>query len=446
MDLEASRVSFTPREAEEKDTQGHNVAEVPTVPGPDPDETTYPGDRGEAGACIVLAGSFLTLFPSFGLMVSIGTLQEYWQTHQLAGYSSRDIGWVSGIFVYIALAGGILAGPLFDRHGPRLIMLVSSVAYLVMVFVLAECKEYWHFMLCLGLLGGSAAAALTTTGLAVVSHWFKTKKGLASGVAMVGNSVGGTLIPLVLRHCLPRYGYAWSVRILGFVFLACLVVANMLVRSRFPPSPDAKKANIFSLELFGRGDFTFLTLSVFAIEVVLFGALGILPTYASVSTDYPPSTGFYLIAVMNGVSCFGRILPGFVSDYIGRFNTLLIMMVATLIFILVIWLPFGTTSLGALYTFTALFGFGTGSWMAMVPATIATLSGPHHFGRYFGTSYFVASLATLICIPISGELVESIGAQALVGFYSAVLFLAILLFAASRWFLLERRWKWIVVV
>lgn len=116
------------------------------------------------------------------------------------------------------------------------------------------------------------------------------------------------------------------------------------------------------------GSFTFLTVSLFGIEVVLFGALGILPTYASISTDYPAATGFYLIAVMNGSSCIGRILPGFVSDYVGRFNTLLVMMIITLLFMLAIWLPFGAQSLIALYVFVALFGFGTGSWMAMVSA------------------------------------------------------------------------------
>ena len=274
------------------------------------DEETFPGDHGSPAACLVLTGSFLALFPSFGLMVSIGTLQEYWQFHQLADYSSRDIGWISGVFVYLALALGISCGPIFDRYGPRIILIVGSVAYAVMVFLLAECKTYWQFMLCLGCLGGPAAAALTTISLAVVSHWFKTKRGLASGIAMVGNSFGGVFIPLVLRHCLPRYGYAWSVRIIGFVFVACLCIGNVLIRSRFPPSPDAKKAKIFSLELFGHGDFTFLTISLFGIEVVLFGSLGILPTYASISTDYPAATGFYLIAVMNGSSCIGRILPG----------------------------------------------------------------------------------------------------------------------------------------
>lgn len=53
------------------------------------------------------------------------------------------------------------------------------------------------------------------------------------------------------------------------------------------------------------------------------------------------------------------------------------MQIVTLLFMLIIWLPFGHTSLAAIYVFVALFGFGTGSWMAMTPATLATLSGKY---------------------------------------------------------------------
>ena len=410
------------------------------------EEDDYPGDRWARSAWVVLAGSFLALFPSFGLMVSIGTLQEYWQFHQLSDYSSQEIGWIPSVFVYLALGLGICFGPLFDMFGPRWIMLISSVAYIAMIFLLAECTKYWQFLLCLGLLGGPAAAALTTTALAVVSHWFKDKRGLASGIAMVGNSLGGVVIPLVLRTTFQTYGYTWSIRIIGFVFLACLIVSNFLVRSRLAPSPEAKKAKIFSLQLFGDPAFSFLTVSLFGIEVVLFGSLGILPTYAGLGTDYPAETGFYLIAIMNASSCFGRIIPGFVSDIVGRFNVLGVMMVTTLVLMLVIWLPFGQSSLAALYVFIALYGFGTGSWMAMAPACIGQLSGAQHFGRYFGTMYFIASLATLVCIPISGELVQRVGPQPLVGFMCAVLALSIGTFVVTRFALLGWRWRWKVVV
>lgn len=399
--------------------------------------------EGGLQAWLVLTGACLALYPSFGFMVSIGTVQEYLQVHQLSDYTARDIGWIPSVFVYLALGLGIWVGPLFDRYGPRWIALLGSICYVIMVFLLAECEEYWHFLLCLGFLGGIGGATLTTTSLAVVSHWFKRRRGLAHGIAMVGSSFGGFTIPLILRATLPKYGYAWSMRILGFLFLACLTISNVLMKPRLPPSPEARKQPIISLSLFGDLKFTFLTISVFAFEIVLFGALGILPTYANYGTGFPQDTGYYIISVLNASSCFGRIIPGYISDRVGRFNTLLAMILFTLLLMLIIWLPFGHTNLAALYVFAALFGFGTGSWMALTPACIGQLCEAEQFGRFYGTCYFVGSLAALVCIPISGQLVEQAGGpRIMVGFMCAVLAAGMGTFMLSRWACLGWRWRW----
>lgn len=284
---------------------------TPAIP-PDHD---FP--EGGTEAWLVVLGSTLALYGSFGFMVSIGTLQEYWGENQLRDYSARDIGWIPSVFVYLALSLGIWVGPLFDRYGPKYIALFGSIGYIVMVFLLAECTLYWQYLLCCGILGGVTGATLTTTSLAVVAHWFKTRRGLAQGIAMAGSSFGGLTIPLILRNTLPKYGFPWSMRILGFLFLATLLPANFLMKARLPPSPDAKKKSIISPSIFGDMRFTLLTLSVFGFEIVLFGSLGILPTYASLATHYPKDTGFYLISTMNGVSCLGRLIPGYISDKIG---------------------------------------------------------------------------------------------------------------------------------
>ncbi|KAF1959702.1 MFS general substrate transporter [Byssothecium circinans] len=401
-------------------------------------EDNFP--EGGLRAWLVVASAFLLLLPSFGFMVAIGTLQDYWAQHQLSSYTARDVGWIPSVFVYLSLALGIWIGPLFDRYGPRWIALIGSSVYLMMIFLLAESEKYWQMFLCCGILGGIGGAMLTTTSLAVVAHWFKARRGLAQGIAMVGSSFGGLSIPLILRSTLPKYGYAWSLRILGFEFLACFVIGNILMKARIPPTAAAKKKAIISLSIFGDLRFSLFTISVFGFEVVLFGALGIIPTYATLSTNFSPDTGFYLISTLNGVSCLGRILPGYLADKIGRFNTLLIMIVFTLVWMLALWLPLGTSSLGALYCFAALFGFGTGSWMALTPACVGQLCRAEEFGRYYGSMYFVASLATLICIPISGELVQTVGAQSMVGFFCAILALSLVTFVFSRWACLGRRW------
>lgn len=438
----AERDGKRPDDEEKTATLADPDASVEATQGEDAVPEAFPEGGLQAWLCVL--GSFFLLLPSFGLMVSIGTLQDYWRQHQLKAYTPRDIGWIPSVYVYLALGLGIWVGPLFDRYGPRVLTIVGSVFYTIAIFTLAECKKYWHFMLCLGVVGGISAALITTAGLAAVSHWFDKRRGRATGVALIGNTVGGTIIPLILRATFPRYGWAWSIRILGFTTLACLTIGNIFVKGRLKrtrPCAGEKKTRMMSLHLFADARFTFLTISVFGMEIVLFGALGILPTYASIQ-GYPSMTGFYLISVLNGVSCLGRVLPGFLSDYAGRFNTLLLMLLLTLLVMLVIWLPFGARDLAALYVFAALFGFGTGSWMALVPVCIGQLCRTEEFGRYWGTCYFIASLATLVCVPIGGELVESVGPQSMVGFFCAVLFLSLISFVLSRWACLGWKWRW----
>jgi Major Facilitator Superfamily len=144
-------------------------------------EDVFP--EGGREAWLVVLGSTLALYGSFGFMVSIGTLQDYWAENQLRDYSARDIGWIPSVFVYLALSLGIYVGPLFDRYGPKYIALFGSIGYVVMAFLLAECKLYWQFLLCCGFLGGVTGATLTTTSLAVVAHWFKSRRGLAQGLS-----------------------------------------------------------------------------------------------------------------------------------------------------------------------------------------------------------------------------------------------------------------------
>jgi MFS family permease len=458
VDSSASENEITAIKRTEQDRKNSDeVKESPDPVAPDnPKESSQDEDtvsevfpEGGLQAWLCVLGSFLLLLPSFGLMVSVGTLQDYWHEHQLKAYTPRDIGWIPSVYVYLALGLSIWVGPLFDRYGPRVLTIVGSILHITAIFALAECKKYWQFMLCLGILGGISGALITTAGLVAVSHWFDKRRGRATGVAMIGNTVGGTIIPLILRATFPRYGWAWSIRILGFIMLALLLLGNVFVKGRLKPTPlspaRAKKSSMMSFHLFADARFTFLAISVFGIEIVLFGCLGILPTFAS-TQGYPPAAGFYLISVMNGVSCLGRFLPGFLSDYAGRFNTLLLMIFLTLVVMLVLWLPFGATNLTALYIFTAFFGFGTGSWMALVPVCIGQLCRAEEFGRYWGTCYFVASLATLVCVPIGGELVVSVGPQAMVGFFCAVLFLSMLSFALSRWACLGWKWRWRVKI
>lgn len=218
---------------------------------------TFP--EGGFRAWLVIFGSFWIIAGTFGLISSVGLFQAYWQTHQLSTYTTRDIGWISAVNVFLNLFLGVQIGPLFDRYGPRWLILSGSVVYVVALVLLAECRKYWQFMLVYGVLGGVSSAFLTTTALAVVAHWFERKRGLASGIAFVGSSVGGIMFPLILKSVLARRSWAWSLRIIALIVLGMMVVGNLCIRGRLPPR---KNGGAVDLRCFQDARFSWATVGV----------------------------------------------------------------------------------------------------------------------------------------------------------------------------------------
>jgi MFS family permease len=326
-------------------------------------------------AWLVVLGSFCFLFTTYGWMQSIGTVQNYLEKHQLSSYTTRDVGWIPSVFTALALLLGIWIGPIFDRRGPTGLGIIGTVLHASHYFLLAECKVYWQFMLSLGLLGGIGAAIISNVAMSIISNWFLRRRGLAVGIALCGSSVGGTVVPILLRSVFESIGWTWSIRIVGFISTTLLILGNFCIRPNPCLSSDQsssgqtdRKKKLIDFSAFGSTAFTLITVSLFAMEFVIFGATGLLPTYAAVA-GFPPESSFYVISVLNAASTFGRSLPGLAGDHLGPFNVLVLMICFTLVSMLAVWLPFGSTNLAAFYVFAALWGFGTGSFLSLTPGT-----------------------------------------------------------------------------
>lgn len=254
---------------------------------------TFP--EGGARAWLVIFGSFSIICGTFGLISSAGLFQSYWQNHQLSSYASRDVGWITAVNVFLNLFLGVQVGPLFDRYGPRWLLLGGSVVYVLSLVLMAECSKYWHFMLVYGILNGTSSSFLTTTALAVVAHWFEVKRGMASGITFVGSSVGGIGFPLLLDPALGLLGWTWALRVIALIVLVLMIAGNLCIRGRLPPRTNGGAVD---LRCFRDARFSWATLGVACFEFVLFGALGLLPTY-SLQQGFSSQTSFNVIAILN---------------------------------------------------------------------------------------------------------------------------------------------------
>ncbi|KAK2015700.1 MFS general substrate transporter [Colletotrichum eremochloae] len=378
-----------------------------------------------------------------GLMQSIGTIQSHLELNQLSSYSSRDVGWITGAFTSLALFLGIQIGPMFDAYGPRVLGPVGCIVYIPTFFVLAECRVYWHFMLVLGVWGGTGAAILSMVGVGVIGKWFVRRRGLAMGIALCGSSLGGVVLPLTLRSLLPRLGWAWAMRSLAFILAAVMIAGAACLQQSMPVVEAAsenrrRKRVALNFMALTSGTFTFVTIGLFALEFAAFGVFSLLPTYAT-AANFPSDTGFGLVAVANAMSTAGRLLPGLAGDHFGHFNILLAMILVTATFTGAILVPFGSSSLGALYAFSALWGFGSGSFISLTPVCMGKTCESEDYGRYFGTMYFFVSFSLLLASPLGGEMLETFGTRALACLYMSVVVAGGIAFLLARQLLYGKR-------
>jgi MFS family permease len=339
------------------------------------------------------------------MMNTLGTYQAYLSTHQLQGQGESTIGWIFGIYAFLSFFFGIQIGPIFDAKGPRWLVLAGSVLMLGSHLVMGVCTKYWQFLLVIGVMGGTGTSLVFTPAIASIGHFFLKKRGSMTGLAAAGGSMGGIVFPLTLQALLPKIGWAWSTRVNGLINLVLLVIANLFIKSRLPPRKATKENILPDFRIFRDPVFALTTAGVSFVEWGLFVPLTYLSSYAlhhGVDTHF----SYQIIAILNVGSCFGRYLPGFVADNIGRFNCIVLTIALCMISTLAFWLP-AQGSIALIIVYVLVFGFASGSGISLTPVCVGQLCQIENYGRYYATCYTLVSFFSLTGIPIAGQLVTA---------------------------------------
>ena len=101
-------------------------------------ELTYP-EGGVEGWCVVL-GAFCAMTGAFRVVNTAAVFQSYFSENQLRDYSASEIRWIFSLYLFILYFVGIQVGPVFDRHGPRLLVGIGSLLLVASLFLLGLCS------------------------------------------------------------------------------------------------------------------------------------------------------------------------------------------------------------------------------------------------------------------------------------------------------------------
>ncbi|KAK2599968.1 hypothetical protein QQS21_005270 [Conoideocrella luteorostrata] len=362
-------------------------------------EETFP--EGGLRAWLVVLGAWFALMSAMGLMNTIAVFQAYTLSHQLKGHSEGTVGWIFSIYTFLAFFCGVYIGPVFDKYGPRWLVIAGCATTVTGVVCMSFCQELWQFILSFGVLCGFGTSLLFTPCIAAVGHWFRRRRGFATGMASTAGGIGGIIFPLMLTSLFDQVGFGWATRVLALICLVSGIVGILLVRSRLPPAANATAHPDF--RIFKQVPFTLTAIGIFLLEFSLFIPLAYISTYAQYK-GFSEQFAFHLLPIMNTGSVIGRALPGYYADVVGPFNVCIFSVILSLVACLCVWLPLGHTAAGVI-VFSILFGFGSGTSISIAPVCIGRMCKTQQYGRYYATTYTVVSFACLIGIPIGGSIV-----------------------------------------
>ncbi|KAE9375722.1 MFS general substrate transporter [Stipitochalara longipes BDJ] len=283
------------------------------------------------------------------------------------------VGWIFSFYAFCTFGGGLFVGPLFDKYGPRWLVLAGSVLVVLSMDLIGSCIEFWQFVVCFSILGGVGSTLLLSPSIAIIGHYFSRRRGFATGIA-------ATLDSLVLCS-------------FANVFLQPLQVLGSTVNAW--PDLLILRQPIFALTVLG----------VFLLEFALFVPLTYINSYSQ-SMGFSSLVSSAVLPVLNIGSVFGRCLPGYFADRYGRYNIAILAVVLTIVAVFDIWLPFGHTAPG-LMVFALLFGLCSGSNISLTPVCIGQLCPVEQYGRYYSTCFSIVSIGCLTGVPLAGMILDA---------------------------------------
>lgn len=363
-------------------------------------------------AWLVIVAVNLTLFSTFGIANTWGVFQAYYEENLLRQTSPSNIAWIGSAQYALIYFPALATGRMFDLGYFRIPFLSASCVIVASVFLTAECTQFWQFFLVQGLSLGVCCGIIVGPALVVISHWFDRKRGLAMSFAAIGASSGSTVFPAAAQKLIPSIGFQWTMRVFGFILLATLGMANILLKRRLPPVNV--RGGLFNLKAFRNTAYT-----IYCISGIL-GFLGLYTelTYISVSAiaiGVSKNFAFYIIAIANGASTFGRLSSGLMADKIGVLNTMAVF--TAMAGITTFAWPFATNE-SQVIAIATIYGFSSGGFLALFALAAVALGDIEDAGRRVGMFMSLAAFGAIAGPPISGAISTASGGFVDSGFYA----------------------------
>lgn len=94
----------------------------------------------------------------------MGGFQQYYEVGPLKQYSSSEIAWIPSLQLFFLFALGPFVGIIFDRYGPRPLLIGGTLFHVVGLMLASLAKTYYQFILTQGVVSAIGVACIYSPG------------------------------------------------------------------------------------------------------------------------------------------------------------------------------------------------------------------------------------------------------------------------------------------
>jgi OFA family oxalate/formate antiporter-like MFS transporter len=309
-----------------------------------------------------------------------------------------------------------------DRFGPRIVTVVGGILCGIS-WMMNSVVDSLAMLYVAAAIGGIGAGAVYGTCVGNALKWFPDRRGFAAGITAAGFGAGSALTIIPIANMIASSGYEHTFMFFGLIQGGSVFLLAFLLRApKAGQLPSTKQVKVGQ----SRRDYTPVEMAktpVFWIMYLMFtvvAAGGLMATaqIGPIAKDYGlaqtpisllgltlPALTFALAIdrILNGVT---RPFFGWVSDHIGRENTMFIAFAMEAVGILAL-AKWGHHPMAFVFL-TGMVFFAWGEIFSLFPATCGDTFGSKYAAANAGLLYTAKGTAALL-VPISSVIATATG-------------------------------------
>jgi OFA family oxalate/formate antiporter-like MFS transporter len=351
------------------------------------------------------------------------------------GWNRAQTSWIFTIAVFVFGISFVVAGRLQDKLGPFKISVIGSIG-LALGFILASFTSSlnWIFFTFGGVMGFGNGFGYATP-IPVLSKWFPDRRGLAVGLAVAGYGGGSAILAFIGPPMLTGLGWRGTFLWLGIGFFVATIIGAFLLQNPpagykpegwVPPPPSAKAKVMATTYDYPPSEM--VRTPQFPLMWIAY-CLGTAAGLMTISQLIPfarnigmPATAATLTLVLGAAgNAGGRIFSGWLSDAMGRLQTLRTMILVTAVIMPILA---NTSSVGIVYVLLFVVYYCYGTCLSVFPSTVADFFGTKNLGINYGWVFTAWGVAGIVG-PIIGGYMFRAYQNYVAAFYTAAVLAAI---------------------